>query len=111
MNIYQIQEGGSWEVRVSLAAVGNWIRSLGRIEPHIAFGEGAPMPSRSLPYPPEITKLAVAVEESPDEDNDVRRKRTRVMAVLPHAAYLSKTPAGEGRAPMRPDANRPVWQG
>ncbi|GAW01052.1 hypothetical protein LENED_002622 [Lentinula edodes] len=28
-----INEGGSWEVRVSLAAVAQWLRSLGRVSP------------------------------------------------------------------------------
>ncbi|KAI0345624.1 CoA-transferase family III, partial [Trametopsis cervina] len=113
-----ITEGGSWEVRVSLAAVGNWIRSLGRLTPQLAFGSGAPhLPPRVAPQDEEVAALAVSVYESPSDDEDDeavpgrrrRRRRMRRMSVLRHAALLGSTPVREGEAPMRLDANAPRW--
>lgn len=52
------QEGGSWEVRTSLAAVGQWIRSLGRIDPAVAFKEAQTLPVSGCPMPQEIQALS-----------------------------------------------------
>ncbi|PIL35193.1 hypothetical protein GSI_02983 [Ganoderma sinense ZZ0214-1] len=57
-----IVEGGSWEVRVSLAAVGQWIRSLGRLDPVTAFKDGVPLPPRSM-QDPEVTRYTSRVSE------------------------------------------------
>jgi len=53
-----VTEGGSWEVRTSLAAVGQWLRSLGRIDPKIAFREAQQLPESSVPMPQEIQDLS-----------------------------------------------------
>lgn len=106
-----IQEGGSWEVRVSLAAVGNWIRSLGRLEARIGFGQGKPLPPRSIPQDEEIAAVAVQLNQSlGDEGAQVvsTNERKRISAVG-HSAKLSKTPVREGEAPIRLNANLPQW--
>ncbi|KAF7346039.1 hypothetical protein MSAN_01829900 [Mycena sanguinolenta] len=98
-----VTEGGSWEVRVSLAAVGQWIRSLGQLSPEDAFGPAAkPFPSRVLPLDPEIVALSLPWE------SDSGRK----MTALRHAAILSRTPVREGeesQAPMALDAHPAEW--
>ena len=48
-------------MRVSLAAVGQWIRSLGRVDAGVVFGEGRPLPPRSM-EDPEVASLAVEVK-------------------------------------------------
>jgi len=52
-----IVEGGSWEVRTSLAAVGQWLRSLGRVEASIAFQQAQKLPESTVPMPQEIQSL------------------------------------------------------
>ncbi|PVG03554.1 CoA-transferase family III [Serendipita vermifera] len=46
-------EGGSWEVRVSLAGVGQWLRDLGQLPLSEAF-KGTPLPPRTRPMHQEI---------------------------------------------------------
>ncbi|KAF8633875.1 hypothetical protein AX15_001206 [Amanita polypyramis BW_CC] len=96
-----ITEGGSWEVRVSLAAVGQWIRTFGRRSPEEAFGEGStPLPSRE---DEEITKLSVTWP-AVDGKNSVTS--------LCHAAIFSKTPVKEGEsseAPLVLNAHPASW--
>ncbi|KAF7365441.1 hypothetical protein MVEN_00417100 [Mycena venus] len=98
-----ITEGGSWEVRVSLAAVGQWIRSLGQLSPEEAFGSVAkPFPPRSLPLHPEIAGLSIPW----------RSNAGREMTALRHAAVLSRTPVREGKnsqAPMSLNAHSAEW--
>ncbi|KAJ6584679.1 CoA-transferase family III domain-containing protein [Mycena capillaripes] len=98
-----VTEGGSWEVRVSLAAVGRWIRSLGQLTPQEAFGPAArPFPPRVLPLHPEIAGLSL-----PWRSNGVRK-----MTAVRHAAVLSRTPVREGessQAPMSLDAYAAEW--
>ncbi|KAF8208643.1 CoA-transferase family III domain-containing protein [Mycena galopus ATCC 62051] len=98
-----ITDGGSWEVRVSLAAVGQWIRSLGQLPPEEAFGPSAkPFPPRVLPPHPEIAELSI-----PWESNGGSK-----MTALRHAAILSHTPVREGKssqAPMSLNAHSPEW--
>ncbi|OBZ71633.1 Formyl-CoA:oxalate CoA-transferase [Grifola frondosa] len=100
-----ITEGGSWEVRVSLAAVGQWIRSLGRVDPVMAFSEGRPMPPRVLPQDPEIARLAVSVNQS----GDAMTSEPKRMTAISHAAIMSATPVRESEAPMRLDAHSASW--
>ena len=109
------QEGGSWEVRVSLAAVGNWLRSLGRLEPSVAFGEGKPAPPKVLPQDPEIAALSVSLvqssEDSPKDEtkaNAGKRAQPRMTAIK-HAAELSVTPVREGEAPLELNTHEPKW--
>ncbi|TDL22094.1 CoA-transferase family III [Rickenella mellea] len=96
-----ITEGGSWEVRVSLAAVGQWIRSLGQLDPKVAFGQGIPYPPRTLPQADEISALAVTIKQARKDDGD--------MTVIGHAAKLEKTPVKEGEAPMVLNLHEPRW--
>lgn len=97
-----ITEGGSWEVRVSLAAVGNWVRSLGQLDPRTAFGQGEPLPPRTLPQDPEIAKLAVRFRKS-------KHSGGGEMTAIKHAALLSKTPVNETDAPVVLNAHEPIW--
>ncbi|KAK1218876.1 hypothetical protein PQX77_018403 [Marasmius sp. AFHP31] len=99
-----VTEGGSWEVNVSLAAVGQWLRSLGRVEPQVAFGRGVPLPKDSGAE--EIQRLSV--------DWRGRGGEKMIMRALKHPAVLEKTPVREGRegepgAPVVLDKNEPVW--
>lgn len=79
-------------MRVSLAAVGQWIRSLGRISAQEAFREGKPLPKRE---DQEITKLRLEWNERMGQDKGDNWERRR-MAALRHAAVLSRTPVREG---------------
>ncbi|KAF7767942.1 hypothetical protein Agabi119p4_7185 [Agaricus bisporus var. burnettii] len=53
-----ITEGGSYEVRVSLAEVAQYLRSLGRIPPETAFGRGNPLPPTGAPLSPEVQRFS-----------------------------------------------------
>ncbi|GLB45536.1 putative coA-transferase family III [Lyophyllum shimeji] len=97
-----ITEGGSWEVRVSLAAVGQWLRSLGRVSPRA----GQPFPPRVFPPHSEIVSLSIPWRQS--KEGGGRREMTAVK----HAAVLERTPAREGpsgEAPMGLDVHTPTW--
>ncbi|KAF9555320.1 CoA-transferase family III [Agrocybe pediades] len=109
-----ITDGGSHEVRVSLAGVGNWIRSLGRIDATLAFGsEVKQFPKTRADE--EIVSLSTTWLERRGKDGGEGRK----MTALRHAAVLAATPVREGSlngsdeddwgAPMRLDADEPVW--
>ena len=109
--MWHSKEGGSWEVRVSLAAVGNWIRSFGRLDPQVAFGQGNSRPPRSVPQDEEIAAVAIQLDQSIGDEGAQRislRERKRMSAVG-HSAKLSDTPVKEGEAPMRLYANTPRW--
>ncbi|SDC18336.1 Crotonobetainyl-CoA:carnitine CoA-transferase CaiB [Cupriavidus sp. YR651] len=66
-------EGGSWHVRVSLAQVGQWLRSLGRVP------DGLGVPDQHID---EISDLLEVLESGFGE-----------LTVVRHAAKLSETPA------------------
>ncbi|THU99129.1 CoA-transferase family III [Dendrothele bispora CBS 962.96] len=107
-----ITEGGHWEVQVSLAAVGQWIRSLGRVSPEEAFGKAKPLPSPMFPQDEEIQRLSAPWTQS-QVDNSRSCKR---MTALKHAAVLSETPVREGRvergepgAPMVLNSSQAAW--
>uniref|UniRef100_A0A8H8CFM0 CoA-transferase family III n=1 Tax=Psilocybe cubensis TaxID=181762 RepID=A0A8H8CFM0_PSICU len=103
-----ILEGGSHEVRVSLVGVGRWIRSLGRLDPSIAFGENArKFPERAWPLDEEIQRLSIDWSER-------QGGKGRKMTALKQAAVFSTTQAKEGRgtnwgAPMRLNADEAEW--
>ncbi|KAI0330818.1 CoA-transferase family III, partial [Cubamyces sp. BRFM 1775] len=97
--------GGSWEVRVSLAAVGRWIRSLGQLDPVVAFENGRPLPPRSMDDP-EVSQYAVNFRQVQGLGE---YSESKTMTALAHAAMLSATPVKEGEAPMRLDAHAPEW--
>ncbi|KAG1777216.1 CoA-transferase family III [Suillus placidus] len=103
-----ITEGGSWEVRVSLAAVAQWLRSLGQLPPDIAFRDGKPLPKRMIPQDPEVAALSVTLHEATGDKGDVQG-HLRTMTAIRHAAQLSVTPVKDVEAPMRLDRHQPVW--
>jgi hypothetical protein len=95
---------------VSLAAVGQWIRSLGRLSPQVAFGEGKPLPPRILPQDPEIAALAVTLLQAKgDKEDSTEGKPLKIMTAIRHAAVLDKTPAREVYAPMALNVHSPSW--
>lgn len=102
------QDGGSWEVRVSLAAVAQWLRSLGQLPPDTAFRDGKPLPKRMIPPDPEVAALSVTLREATGDKRDVEG-RLRTMTAIRHAAQLSVTPAKDVEAPMCLDRHQPVW--
>ena len=82
----QMNEGGSWHVRVSLAQTGQWIRRLGRVPD----GFGVAWPDRR-PY----------LESSRSGFGDL-------MAVR-HSAQFSLTPARWMRPSVPPGTDPPTW--
>jgi hypothetical protein len=82
----QAREGGSWRVQVSLAGVGSWLRSLGRVD----AGFSLTRPSME-PY----------LEAS---DSGFGR-----LVALRHAAQFSQTPAAWPRPSMPPGTHPPEW--
>lgn len=83
---HQATEGGSWQVRVSLAGVGHWLRTLGRV--HDSFG---------LKWP-DFAPLVQSGESG-----------FGLLESLPHAAQFSVTPAGWSRPSMPPGSHPPRW--
>ncbi len=88
----QAREGGSWQVQVSLAGVGSWLRSLGRQ----ADGLAAVRPS-----------LKPWLEESTCGFGPGRQAAT--LRAMRHAAEFSATPARWSRPSMPPGSHPPVW--
>jgi hypothetical protein len=80
----QRESGGSWHARVSLAAVGRWLRSLGRVTP----SAGAP------PFAPHLQAW----------DSGFGR-----LVAPGHAARFSATPAAWTRPSMPPGSHPPAW--
>ncbi|KAK7689860.1 hypothetical protein QCA50_006499 [Cerrena zonata] len=103
-----ITEGGSWEVRVSLASVGQWVRSLGQLEPATAFGAGSPLPPVTLPPHPEISRILAQYEQT-GERMGAMGEAKKVISAVRHAAVLERTPVREGGAPVVLNADNPTW--
>lgn len=103
-----IAEGGSWEVRVSLAAVAQWLRSLGQLPPDTAFRDGRPLPKRMTPPDTEVAALSVTLHQATGDKRDVEG-HLRTMSAIRHAAQLSVTPVKDVEAPMCLDRHQPVW--
>ena len=82
----QAKQGGSWHVQVSLAGVGHWLRSLGRV----AVEPAPPTPNHE-PF----------LETFPGGFGEV--------IALRHAARFSATPARWRRPSMPPGSHSPVW--
>jgi crotonobetainyl-CoA:carnitine CoA-transferase CaiB-like acyl-CoA transferase len=85
----QAQEGGSFLVRVSLAATGRWLWNLGRVD----NGFAGPLPRRD--------DVADLLEES--------RSPFGLMRGVRHAAQMSATPAGWVRPAVPLGTHPPVW--
>lgn len=83
-------EGGSWQVRVSLARTGLWLRNLGRVS------NGFGVSDMQLEGIPDL------LEETPSEFGRLSTVR--------HAAQLSLTPACWQRAPVALGKDQPVWK-
>jgi crotonobetainyl-CoA:carnitine CoA-transferase CaiB-like acyl-CoA transferase len=81
----QAEQGGSWHVQVSLAGVGQWLRSLGRVD-----GMTTTAPSN-----------AQFIEEV---DSGFGR-----LQVIRHAAQFSATPAHFARPAMPPGSHLASW--
>lgn len=82
----QAREGGSWQVEVSLAGVGEWLRRLGRVPGGLAVPKPALM-DRLLTEPSGFGPLAV----------------------LPHAARFSVSSLAKRRPAMPPGSHPPAW--
>jgi hypothetical protein len=87
----QREQGGSWHAQVSLAAVAQWLRGLGRLP---AGAQHA------------LFDLAQAPFEAFAEDEDSGFGRLRA---LRHSAQLSHTPARWARPSMRPGSHAAIW--
>ncbi|OJY63989.1 MAG: carnitine dehydratase [Rhodospirillales bacterium 70-18] len=83
------EEGGSWQVRVSLAGTGNWLRSLGRLPLGLAAAD------------PGQAEVADLLEES---DSEYGR-----MQAVRHAAVLSETPAHWALPARRAGSSPAAW--
>lgn len=94
-------------MRVSLAAVGRWIRSLGQLQSAVAFGEGAPLPPRTIPHDPEIFKASALLAQKTGDNN--LPERVKAISTIRHAAGLSETPVREEGSPLSLDADLAKW--
>ncbi|KAJ3850250.1 CoA-transferase family III domain-containing protein [Lentinula lateritia] len=94
-------------IRVSLAAVAQWLRSLGRVSPEVGFGETAKtMPAVTYPPDDEVRSLS---SEWPQSGRSPNEKK---MTALRHAAILSETPVMNGdkaTAPIVLNSSPPQW--
>jgi hypothetical protein len=82
----QARFGGSWQVRVSLAGVGHWLRGLGRVADGFAV--------RRPPFEPYL------------EASDSGFGR---LVALRHAAQFARTPARWTRPSVPPGTDAPRW--
>ena len=89
--------------------MGQWIRSLGQLDPAVAFGTGKPLPPRVLPQDPEIAALAVHLTQSKGDREPEKTQTLRTMTAIKHAAELSVTPVREGEAPLELNTHSPNW--
>ena len=87
----QATQGGSWQVQVSLAGVGLWVRSLGRLDNGLAASR------------PDISPW---LEDSACGFGPGGQATLRAVR---HAAQLSATPARWVRPAMPPGSHAPVW--
>jgi hypothetical protein len=93
-------QGGSWQVQVSLAGVGQWLRSLGRVADGLAA------------TPPDIEPLLVDQPCGFSAGGAVGAGgagQGATLRALRHAAVFSATPAGWDRPAMPPGSHPPAW--
>ncbi|KAF8503218.1 CoA-transferase family III [Hysterangium stoloniferum] len=112
-----ITEGGSWEVRVSLAGTGNWLRSLGRLGP-TGFTNATPLPKKIYPLDPEIAELSmevpiriakVALRTHEAAEELMSKDSPSIMTALKHSAILSKPSHILIEAPIGLNMDHPMW--
>ncbi len=84
--VRQLQEGGSWLVRVSLAQTAHWLRGLGRV----AAGFAVTPPDRQA----YLQTYASGFGE---------------LVAVRHSAHLARTPAGWDRPSVPPGTSPPLW--
>ena len=89
-------QGGSWQVQVSLAGVGQWLRSLGRVADGLAA------------QPPD---LAPWLEDSLCGFGAGGAGQPATLRAMRHAARFSATPAGWSLPAMPPGSHPPQWSG
>ena len=87
----QATQGGSWQVQVSLAGVGLWLRSLGRMDKGLAAAR------------PDITPWLQ------DSTCGFGAGGQGALRAVRHPAQLSATPARWVRPSMPPGSHAPVW--
>ncbi|KAJ4482452.1 CoA-transferase family III domain-containing protein [Lentinula aciculospora] len=93
-----------WLMGSSLAAVAQWLRSLGRVLPEVGFGQAAkPMPSITSPPDLEVSDLSSEWGLSHTSSDG------KIMTALKHAAILSETPVKEATAPISLNSSLPEW--
>ena len=85
--VHQSREGGSWNVRVSLAQTAHWLRLLGRVEGGLA-----------IPWPKEDASL---LEETTSGFGQ--------LVAVKHSARLANTKGAQLRPSMPPGTHPPVW--
>ena len=91
----RVTQGGSWQVQVSLAGAGLWLRSLGRV------------PDGLLARQPDTEPL---LEDSPCGFGGTESARQMAtLRAVRHAAQFSVTPAGFDRPSMPPGSDAPAW--
>ncbi|MFN0187058.1 MAG: CoA transferase [Aquabacterium sp.] len=83
---HQRQQGGSWQVQVSLAGVGHWLRTLGRVHDGLAVQAPA--------FEPLAEEAASGFGR---------------LTALRHAARFSRTPVKTGLPSMPPGSHPPAW--
>ena len=82
----QALEGGSWQVRLSLAQTGHWIRNLGRVANGFAVAR------------PDCAHYLETAASGSGE-----------LVALRHGAQLERTPARWERPSMPPGTHPPIW--
>lgn len=95
-------------MRVSLASVAHWIRSLGQLDPEMAFGEGPESPHRDMPQADEIAAISENVQ-SRAPSRPGKPFQAFEMSAIRHAATLSLTPIRNDSTPCGLDADEPRW--
>lgn len=87
----QTLEGGSWQVRVTLAGVGRWLREMGRVPGGLRVAR------------PDIEPWLE------DSDCGFGPHGHAVLRAVRHAAEFSETPPRWPRPAMPPGSHAPVW--